>query len=597
MWIICLILSLAVLIICGLTAAAFAKKPQMKANRILTPFNVLFAGVIASVLIIMFPVYYAVCRGEQLQLLKALLFTVHGTIQIFTVDSDISLIPDYINSSVGRVAAVYSGYVSLLYVAAPLFTVGFLVSFFKNASAYIRFFLKRKKEVYVFSELNEKSLALASDIKHNHPDAAVVFTDVFENNEEKSYELVTEAEKIGGICFKKDILAVRLKIHSASKPMYLFVIGEDESENIVQAVKLIRVHGDIPDSNLYIFTTNIESELLLSHKAEIPMKVRRINEVRSLITRTLYEDGEDLFKNALPAADGRKKIHAVIAGLGGYGTEMLKALTWYCQMDGYTIEIDAFDRDELAEERFKALCPELMSPVYNGVSVPGETEYTIRIHSGVDVETGVFSESISKMKDVTYAFAALGSDENNVKSAVNLRMLFERSGIKPVIQLVVNNSDEKSALSGITNYRGQRYNIDCIGDLDSSFSEKVILNSDLEDFALKQHLKWGSEEEFWQYEYNYRSSIASAIHIKARISCNIPGAAKSEDQLTEEERSVIERLEHRRWNAYMRSEGYVYSGSPEKSSRNDLAKMHHDLVDFSSLSEDEKRKDSRVGTV
>ena len=47
---------------------------------------------------------------------------------------------------------------------------------------------------------------------------------------------------------------------------------------------------------------------------------------------------------------------------------------------------------------------------------------------------------------------------------------------------------------------------------------------------------------------------------------------------------------------YMRAEGYIYSGSPEKSSRNDLAKMHHDLVDFSSLTEEEKRKDSRVGS-
>ena len=46
----------------------------------------------------------------------------------------------------------------------------------------------------------------------------------------------------------------------------------------------------------------------------------------------------------------------------------------------------------------------------------------------------------------------------------------------------------------------------------------------------------------------------------------------------------------------MRSEGYVFSGSKEKSSRNDLAKMHHDLVDFSSLTEEEKRKDSKVGT-
>ena len=65
--------------------------------------------------------------------------------------------------------------------------------------------------------------------------------------------------------------------------------------------------------------------------------------------------------------------------------------------------------------------------------------------------------------------------------------------------------------------------------------------------------------------------------------------------MTPEEKNIIEVLEHKRWNAYMRAEGYVFSGSTDKSSRNDLAKMHHDLVDFSSLTE-EKRKDSNVGT-
>ena len=90
--------------------------------------------------------------------------------------------------------------------------------------------------------------------------------------------------------------------------------------------------------------------------------------------------------------------------------------------------------------------------------------------------------------------------------------------------------------------------------------------------------------------------MASAIHMKARIDCGIQCADKSEEELNEEERKVIESLEHRRWNAYMRAEGYVYSGSKEKSSRNDLAKMHNNLVDYSSLSKDDKLKDSRIGT-
>lgn len=596
-WSVFLVIAFVFLFSSIVLAIVINKKASMKSNRVVTPFNTMFIGLFVTTLVLMIPVYYSICSGTQLRSLKTILLAIQGTFQVFTIDAESSLIIENITESVGVVAPVYSAFVSILFVVAPIFTFGFLVSFFKNVSAYFQFFLQRRKNIYVFSELNEKALTLATDIKNKHPKSAIVFTDVFENNEEESYELVGRAKELGGICFKKDILAVNLKIHSSAKAMYLFTIGTDESENIEQSLKLIRMYGDIQRTHLYVFTTRIESELLLSHNQGIPMKVRRINEVQSLINRVLYEQGTELFENALPTEDGEKKIHAVIVGLGNHGTEMLKALTWYCQMDGYHVEIDAFDKDALAEERFTALCPELMSEDYNGVSVPGETEYTIRIHSGIDVETKAFADSIRAMKDVTYTFVALGSDEMNVKTAVDLRMLSERNKIKPVIHVVVRNSDEKSALSGITNYRGQAYDLECIGDLESSFSEGVIINSELENDALQRHLKWGKEEEFWQYEYNYRSSMASAIHMKARIVCGIPGAGKPEEELTAEEIAIIEPLEHRRWNAYMRAEGYIYSGSPEKSSRNDLAKMHHDLVDFSSLSEEDKRKDSRVGSV
>ena len=175
-------------------------------------------------------------------------------------------------------------------------------------------------------------------------------------------------------------------------------------------------------------------------------------------------------------------------------------------------------------------------------------------------------------------------------------MYFERLKIHPVIQAIVYDSQRKKALEGIQNYRGQAYDIQFIGDMEASYTEAVIMGSELEAQALQRHLKWGKEEEFWTYEYNYRSSVASAIHMKARIHCGIAGADKKEDELTGREQEIIENLEHRRWNAYMRSEGYVFSGSTDKSSRNDLAKMHHDLVDFSSLTEEEKRKDSKVGT-
>ena len=392
------------------------------------------------------------------------------------------------------------------------------------------------------------------------------------------------------------MLVVNFNKHSEKSSIYFFAIGINESENLNQALKLIEKYKTRENTHLYVFSTNAGSELLLSSTDQSAVKVRRINEVQSLINRVLYERGEIIFESARENENGTKDISAVVVGMGRHGKEMVKALSWFGQMDGYDLQINAFDKDPLANEKFEALAPELMSDKYNGVSVEGEAKYNIKIHSGIDVETVSFSREISKIKNATYVLVALGNDDANISTAAKLRMYFERMKIHPVIQAIVYNSEQKHALQGIKNFKGQEYDIEFIGDMESSYIVDVILDSELEDDALKRHLKWGKEDEFWNYEYNYRSSTASAIHMKARIKCGIPGAEKSNSELTPKEKIGIEILEHRRWNAYMRAEGYIFSGSTDKKTRNDLAKMHHDLVDYASLSEPEKRKDSSVGT-
>jgi hypothetical protein len=72
--------------------------------------------------------------------------------------------------------------------------------------------------------------------------------------------------------------------------------------------------------------------------------------------------------------------------------------------------------------------------------------------------------------------------------------------------------------------------------------------------------------------------MASIIRRKWRDKCGIAFSERAE-------------LEHKGWNAYIRSIGYSYSGSTGKASRNDRAKLHHNLVCFDDLCEEDKRKD------
>jgi hypothetical protein len=144
------------------------------------------------------------------------------------------------------------------------------------------------------------------------------------------------------------------------------------------------------------------------------------------------------------------------------------------------------------------------------------------------------------------------------------------------------------------------------GSIAYRYSENCILNSDIEHLALARHMEYtykdieerglvgkdreaairAGEESFWGNDYNYRSSVASAIHKKFKVALGIPGIDKKPLDRTPAEREFCAIMEHQRWNAYVRSEGYVKADSRDK-----LIKTHHLLVPFEELPLSEKIKD------
>lgn len=580
------VLSVLVLIF-AIGWAVCVKKMKYKRGRLLTPFNIIFGGVSLSAMLLFIPIYSQMFGNAEYGIGKMLLLSIHNTIRLFIVDGEFSIIMDNLGVITEEVQDVYTTFAAILFVIAPFLTFGFVLSFFKNVSAYKDYYFKYYSEVYVFSELNEQALALARSLKKNQKKRTVVFTDVFESEDERIYELMAQAYELGAIMFKKDIALVNFGFHSKKSKITFFIIGQDDDENVKQSLSLIHRYQNNDNAQLYVFTTSVNSELLLSESMTGNMKVRRINEVQSLISRQLFDEGIEIFETAVDCGDSEKLISAVIVGMGQHGMEMTKALAWFCQMDGYRLEVNVFDADKKAESRLCHECPELMDEKHNhDFTTVGESHYSIKVHSGVDVGTKEFLEMTEQIKNITYVFIALGDDERNISMAVKLRSWFLKSGNFPKMDVVVRNADKKNALQGIKNYSGQEYKIHFIGDTASSYSEEVIFESDIEKEALARHMKWGKEEEFWRFEYNYRSSIASAIHGKMKVLCRIPGIEKIPEERTDSEKRIIRQLEHRRWNAYMRSEGFSYA---EK--RNNLAKTHHCLVPFDELSLKEQEKD------
>ena len=558
--------------------------------------NVLIVSVFVSATSLFIPIYYEIFSGDSLSWMKTVLISMHNAIRLFIVDGEFDIINDNITGSTVSLATPYSMLAAVIFVLAPILTFSVVLVLIKNVYAYVAYVFSYFRDIYVFSELNDESIALAESIRKNHPKAKIVYTDVFESNDEKSYELMQKGRGLLALFFKNDMEYIHYEIHAKNSTIAFFAIGYDETENIRQAIALVERFRGRANTELYVFTSKCEGELLLADMDKGKMKVRRINERRSLVNRYLYKHGQILFDTAKALPSGTKNIHVLIAGLGQYGKEILKTMAWFCQMDGYRVYIDAFDTDKHAKTKLIAECPELLSERYNGVFGQGDAEYKITVHEGIDIYTDIFNKIVSQLEDVTFIFVSLGNDSENINTATRLRTLMEQTGKHPHITTIVKDSHINGSLQNIHNFKGQSYDIDFIGALNNLYSEESIIGSNLENEALKRHLKWGCEEDFWKYEYNYQSSISTTIHTKMKEYCGITCVGKKEEDLTTEERDRLEQLEHRRWNAYMRSEGYIYSGSPDESSRNDLGKMHPDLIPYDLLSEEEKRKDSKVTT-
>ena len=601
-WIMCFCISVILMIVSIVFSiiTSNGKKLHVNSGKLLSPIHIMFVGLILASLFMFIPIYISEYQLSGLRIFEAVFLSIHNMIRLFFVDGELGFIKDSIiedNTDAqlmhGVFGDVYFIYASLLFIGSSVTTVGFILSFFKSLTARLKLRFSRKDKIYLFSALNENSFILAKDIHSHEKNSMIVFFDVYEATDDDNPVdvLIKEAQHLGFICFKDDILNFNFTKSKKSAELHVFIISNDESDNTYKALKLFQIYKNRANTCFYVFSSQIESEVLLAKADSGRILVRRINDIRSFIYYELYNNGTKLFENALTVGD-EKVISVVIVGMGNYGTEMLKALTWYCQMDGYHLQINAFDEDENALNRFRATCPELLDSSHNGnFSDDGEAQYVINIHPGTKIDTLFFYQALRDIKQISYVFVALENDMENIRTATNLRMVFERMGIHPTIQSIIKSTAKKEALENATNYSNQSYDIQYIGDTESLYTKHVIINSDLEAEALNRHLRWGQEDDFWKFDYNHNSSMASALHSKLKKMLGVPGAEALPDQRTEEEKVALRKLEHRRWNAYMRTEGYVFSGSLDKKSRNNLGKMHHCLVTFDLLSLEEQQKD------
>ncbi len=468
----------------------------------------------------------------------------------------------------GGIKYVYVFICYVMFFVAPIITTTWLLSFLGDMGEKIRYVFHFSKNCYVFSELNENALSIVQGIKKEDKWAAIVFCDT--KNSGKS--LIVKARKQGCICFYMPCESFRAGWFH--KCYHFYLISNNEDKNIKDASSIIEKYKpkkeDTHPTDKIIINAYAQSGVgidIIEGLNSKNIKVRFIDKVALLCNQLIFK--HPLYN--IP--NGGKNISVMIIGCGRTGMQMLKTVVWCGQIDGYTLKIRAYDKEEKIEDEFFAQAPELKSD-----------EYDIDFIK-TDVLSSAFEAEIAQNLDATYVFIATGDDELNLQIAATLRGVCRRKAKRydnnPIILARIRDDFKTSTLKGNPFLTGR--NIEFFGNDLDLFEGQLPFDTKFEKLSLGVHLAYEGVlalnkedakhieacDRFYCEEYNRRASMAVALHIAAKlVSCGImkyfeydltdvEATAFEKDILPD--KTCLDRLaknEHKRWNAFYRSEGY-----------------------------------------
>ena len=597
------------------TAAIFLFVKQLNKGKSVTQQLLLpTICTLLSVLTLRFILSFYGNVNEELNWIERLITSLVRTLQTFSLDeSYLDTIIDgkaFFNEfGCSYLADFYGLFVAVTNICAPIMSGAILLVLLTSVFPRFRMLLKPYKEKYVFSELNERSIYLAEDIireeKAKRP--LIVFTDAYIDNEsEDSSELLHRAKKVGALCMKDDIL--HLSFRRTKKLRYILIDDIDianihtltalTTENFDSKTKKIRYWGLKNHIRIYLFSQNNEVGSIVKriykrkeqlHLSNVMIKV--VQEYTNIAYNLL--DEKPLFLPLLGKREEKELVLTIVGG-GLIGTEVFLGAYWCGQMLDCKLKINVITEDAIKfKSKINFINPEILQsgigdcetnwdllrvfPNQNIYSAP----YACFTFYSIDVETGdlakVFNENLSLLAS-DYFVVSLGCDELNMTIAAEINRKIQREKLKgndldtnnkPIIAYAVYDSKTKEVLNDPdTHSMGE--NLFAFAALKDIFSCKNIFMKKIGDKAFDISKAYSDKDmdEFLRDEYGWWSDIARALHIKYKMYST--GLIKSEKDMTEKENQYEEFiksddkekcrlawLEHRRWNAFMRTKGFI----------------------------------------
>lgn len=540
-------------------------------------------------------------------------------LRVVTIDADVMDFYDVINTQIGYPILV-KGYVALqciLHVSLPtisaLTAVTVLFRCFSSIQLLIANSLRRP--LFVFSEVNERSLQIAKSLRKIKCDI------VFANSTQNSLNSENDDKK--GRIFKEDSIEKITIKRKRNKDVYFFCISEDEEVSLDQTLQLIEKYskrGKEEQKHIHIYQVSRHRDfaIFIDSADKDHLDVQCFNEYEMMIYSLL--DKYPLYKYANP------DIHVLLYGLSQVNIVAIKAIAWCGQISNISLKVSVVGVDiERQIEELKLNVPGLFLEKYdfNFYNCKSKNEAVNVI--------------VQNCMEANYLIVSEKTDNETLDQAILLRRLFYKNDKKysrcpPIFCYIKAASKFKIAASLSTAEsnpkRKMSYSLTPFGNIEEIYSYETIVDSNLEKLAKNVHLVYEEifsngdinvEEALERYnvfEVNKRANRANALHIRYKL--NMLGLDYTDDENVQEVRlqdffseEYLETLsisEHNRWMAFLESEGweqshkedvYLYRESGISKGRHNcpILKMHPYICEYEKLEElsmDLEGKDTTV---
>lgn len=312
-----------------------------------------------------------------------------NTIQTFILQRDTASMTDEIKELLGALAKPYVTYGVLISLVAPAATVGSAVIAFSRLMSLPLLWLRSGRyDTFVFSELNETSLTLASSIQEHYTslDPSQRCTIAFARSDAcEDEELIDRGRALGMLLSRRSISRL-IRWCRGREHCHMVLSERSGSANIVEGLRLTekvpQATGRLAASMHVLSCANNSEEfadvMALRTLQKGGCKVRWLDQTVTAVRQVLIES--PLFLAGVPDKTSREELYGradrriMVIGADDLAMEFLKMAIWCGRAYGLHVTIDVVDEDAMRlRERLAFSSPEIVANL-------GEGGYDLRFH-------------------------------------------------------------------------------------------------------------------------------------------------------------------------------------------------------------------------